>query len=226
MMIADLTLLKEFEGCKLKAYKCSAGVNTIGYGFTKGVQPGDVMTQAQCNARLKSEIRQYEDAVMTATGGVVNEHEFSALVSLAWNIGIAGMKKSTVVKAHNRGDKQAAARAFGMWNKVAGKPVAGLTRRRAAEAALYLTPSPYAQADDPMPQAVDEPKPMTSSTTVIAGGTAALATATQVADSISNVKYSLSSLGDWVVPVLGIVALAAVAYIIFERYQNRARGAI
>lgn len=217
---AGIRAIKEFEGSRLEAYQDVVGVWSIGYGFTTGVQPGDTMTQAECDERLKNELRQYEQAVWDATGGDVTQSEFDALVSFAWNVGIAGMKKSSVIKAHNRGDKAAAARAFGLWNKAGGEIVNGLVRRRAAEAVMYLD-------DDakPMPQAVDAPKPMTSSTTVIAAGTAALATVTQITDAIGKLRGSVDGMGGWMIPALAVLALAAMGYVIYERYQQRSRGA-
>lgn len=219
--------LKELEGFKGKAYQCSAGVWTVGYGFTHGVKEGDTITKTAADARLEDELDAYEKAVWSATGGNVNQNEFDAMVLLAFNIGIAGFRKSTVVKAHNRGDKAAAARAFGLWNKAGGKVVNGLVRRRALEAALYLEPdTTLLMGFVDMPQQVDEPKPLTSSTTVVAGGTAAVATVAQIADQVAAVKYSMDGLGEWLVPVLLVVTLIAVGWVIYERYKNRDRGAI
>lgn len=218
-------LLKQFEGCRLKAYKDIVGIWTIGYGFTKGVKEGDVTTQAQCDARLVEELREYEDAVRKALIASYSQNEFDAIVLLTWNIGIAGMARSSVVKAHNRLDNQAAARAFGLWNKAGGKEVVGLTRRRASEAALYLTPEPN-EKDLPMPQKVDEEKPMTESTInragAIAGSTAAIAGATQVIDIVN--KLDLASISSWVVPGLLVVTVISVGYIIYERVMQRKNG--
>ena len=96
------------------------------------------------------------------------------------------MQRSSVIKAHRRGDYQAAARAFGLWTKAGGKVWPGLTRRRAAEAALYLEPMPDDVSDpvegpaQAMPQVVEPERPMAASTInragVVAGGTAAVAT--------------------------------------------------
>jgi lysozyme len=218
---SGLQIIKDFEGCSLTAYPDVVGVTTIGYGFTVGVKMGDTMTQSECDERLSREIRAYEVAVWNATHGDVTQSEFDALVSFAWNVGIAGMQNSSVIKAHNKGDKQAAARAFGLWNKAGGKAVAGLTRRRAAEAALYLTDD---EVQEPMPQKIDPPKPLTSSTTVIAGGTAAIATATQVIDQVNTLRTSVHGLGDWLLPVIAIAGLLAAGYVIYERIQTRARG--
>ena len=218
-----IAVLKDFEGCRLTAYLDVTGIPTIGYGFTAGVILGDAMTQDQCDARLGRELVAYEMGVMSATKGDCTQSEFDALVSLAWNIGIDGMQKSSVIKAHNRGDKQSAARAFGLWNKAGGKVVSGLTRRRAAEAALYLSDDAL---DSQMPQKIDPEKPMATSTTVIAGSTAAIATATQIADAVGKLKGSVSGLGDWFMPAVAVVALVAIGWVLYERYQNRARGAI
>lgn len=217
--------LRELEGFKVRAYRCSAGVWTFGYGFTRGVKEGDTITRVEADLRLDRELEEYEQAVWEATGGNVTQNEFDAMILLTWNIGIAGFRRSTVLKAHNRGDKTAAARAFGLWNKAGGKVVNGLVRRRAMEAAWYLE-SDSTQAFDDMPQRVDEPKALTSSTTVIAGGTAAAATVAQIAEQVSVVKYSFARLGDWLVPVLLVVTLLAVGWVIYERYANRDRGAI
>lgn len=220
-----IDILKRFEGCRFKAYQDIVGVWTIGYGFTEGVKEGDVMTLAEANARLIAELKKYEDAVSAALTRYYFQNQFDAIVILAWNIGIAGMQKSTVVKAHNRGDSQAAARAFGLWNKAGGKEIAGLTRRRAAESALYLTPEPN-EKDLAMPQAVDEERPMTASTInragVIAGSTAGVAGLSQVIDAIN--KLNLNSYSDWLVPGLLVVTIISVGYIIYERVKQRKNG--
>jgi len=215
---SGLDLIKSSEGFRGTAYLCPAGVPTIGWGFTVGVRIGDTMTLTEANERIVNEMVVYGEAVYQAVHGVCTQPEFDALCSLTWNIGIAGMKKSSVVRLHNAGDKAAAARAFGLWNKSRGKVLAGLVRRRSAEAALYLAGSTE------MPQAVDVEKPMVKSTTIIAGSTAAIATATQVADSVSKLKGSVEGLGQWLMPALAVVALVAIGVVIYERYQNRDRG--
>lgn len=132
-----INLIKEFEGCKLTAYQDIVGVWTIGFGFTKGVKPGDVMSQEQCEARLSSEVREYELGVTKVCTVPPTQNQFDALVSLAWNIGIVGMQGSSVIRYHNKQDFLKASASFALWNKAGGKVVAGLSRRRAAESALY-----------------------------------------------------------------------------------------
>ena len=224
--------LKRLEGFRAKAYIPVPGdVPTIGYGFTEGVRMGDTMTQAEADARLVEVLRPYEMAVWQDCTNEPNQNEFDAMVLLCFNIGPGGFKKSTVLKAHNRGDHQAAARAFGLWNKSGGKVYAGLTRRRAEESALYLTPVPD-DVSDPitpeMPQRIDPESTMPQSSInragVVAGGSAAVATVSEVARTATDVKRSAEGLGDWLVPALLLVVIGAVAYIVWERLKQRRGG--
>ena len=134
---AGLRLLKSFEGCKLTAYKCPAGIWTVGYGSTGGhVKPGLTITQEYAEGLLRSDLRRFEEAVAKLAPGS-SDNQFSALVSFAFNVGIDALKTSTLLKLHRAGDYEGAAEQFKRWNKAGGKVLAGLVRRRAAEAALY-----------------------------------------------------------------------------------------
>lgn len=226
MKISDrgIKLIEDFESYRGEAYLCPAGVWTIGFGSTENVKEGDTLTLSQARARLRKELGKYEAAVLSATSARVTQCQFDALTSFAFNVGTAGMKGSTVIKCHNRQDYQAAARAFGMWNKVKGKVLLGLTRRRAAEAAVYLSEDVVEE----MPQAVDGEKSMGASTInragVVAGGTAAVATVSETIRTAADVKDSVSSLGDWIIPILLVITICAVGYIVWERFQQRNRG--
>ena len=142
-----IALIKEYEGCKLKAYKCSAGVWTIGYGHTRGVKAGDVITQAQADAFFLEDIKAFERDVNSLLKVPVTQGMFDALVSFAFNVGsdidadtvAEGLGDSTLLKKVNAGDKAGAANEFAKWNKAAGKVVAGLVRRREAERKLFLS---------------------------------------------------------------------------------------
>lgn len=218
-----ISLIKEFEGFREHAYRDPVGIWTIGYGFTRSVQAGDRMTREQADRRLRDELGQYERAVEQATGGDVTQPQFDALVSFAWNVGAKGMAGSSVIKAHNRGDHQAAARAFALWNKAGGKVWPGLTRRRAAEAAMYLSGEPVE-----MPQAVEPESHMTASPInragVVAGGTAAVATVAETARTVADVKYSVTSLGDWLIPILLLVIVGLCGYLVWQRVRQRREG--
>ena len=136
---AGLALIRQFEGCRLKAYKCPAGVWTIGYGWTHGVKPTDQWTQAQAEEMLVKGLDQYENAVQSAIGAhATTSNQFSALVSICYNIGAGNFVKSSMLRHHKAGDYAKAADAFLLWNKAGGKVLNGLTKRRQAERALYL----------------------------------------------------------------------------------------
>ena len=224
-----IELLIKFEGFRGEAYRDVVGVVTIGFGFTSGVKMGDKMTLAEARDRLKREIVEYEQGVLAACTRKPNQNQFDAFVCFAFNVGVAGFRKSSVLKAHNRGDYQAAARAFGLWNKAGGKVFTGLTRRRAAEAALYLEPiEPEAVAEPEMPQAVEPERPMTASTinraSVAAGTTATLAAAGEALQTVQGVRYGLQGLEGWIVPALLVVVVALCGYIVLERVNQRRGG--
>lgn len=224
--------LKRLEGFRAKAYIPVPGDRvTIGYGFTDAVQMGDTMTLAEADARLVEELRPYEMAVWQGCTNEPNQNEFDAMVLLCFNIGIAGFRRSTVLKAHNRGDAQAAARAFALWNKSGGRVYEGLTRRRAEEAALYLRPTPDDVSDGAeaaMPQRIDSESRMSESPInragVVAGGTAAVATVAETARTVADVKYSVASLGDWLVPLLLVAVVVLCGYVVWQRVKQRNGG--
>jgi GH24 family phage-related lysozyme (muramidase) len=141
-----LALIKEFEGCKLTSYKCPAGVWTIGIGSTRysdgsPVKQGQTLASIEAAMLLLSKtLAPYEHAV-NAIKVELTQNEFDALVSLTYNIGAGNLAKSTLVKMLKADDSKAEiAKQFLRWNKANGKPLAGLTRRRNAEAELFLTP--------------------------------------------------------------------------------------
>jgi len=139
-----LRLIKQFEGLRLEAYVDAVGVRTIGYGHTSSVKPGDTISEADAERLLREDIAKTEAAIAKLLGVPVNGNEFSALVSLAYNIGAANFAKSSVRKRLNTGDRAGAAAAILLWAKgrVNGKlkVLSGLARRRAAERALFLKP--------------------------------------------------------------------------------------
>jgi lysozyme len=139
-----LRLIKQFEGLRLEAYADAVGVLTIGYGHTRGVQPGDTIGEADAERLLREDIAATEAALAKLIAVPVNGNEFSALVSLAYNIGAANFAKSSVLRRLNADERTGAADAILLWVKgrVSGKLVRleGLARRRAAERALFLKP--------------------------------------------------------------------------------------
>lgn len=135
---AAYALIREFEGVRLEAYCCPAGVLTIGYGSTKGVKAGMKITQAQADKRLANDVAVYVRGVNEAIRWPLNQNQFDALVSFAFNVGVNALKNSTMAKLINAGDISAASNEFARWNKAGGKVLEGLSRRRAAERRLFL----------------------------------------------------------------------------------------
>jgi lysozyme len=137
-------LIKKFEGCVLKAYKCPSGIWTIGYGNTfyedgMKVKEGDVITQARAEELAKFIIDQFAVTIAPFILQPLNDNQFSACVSLAYNIGTGGFKRSSVFRKLNVNPNDATiADSFRLWNKGGGKVLKGLVRRREAEIALYF----------------------------------------------------------------------------------------
>lgn len=193
-------------GPALKSYKCPAGKWTLGFGETDGIKPGMTCTADQAWDLLLRDLTARTSEIQAMLTEPANDNELGAMTSLAYNVGLAAFKKSTVLRLHNKGDRAGAARAFAMWNKarVDGElqVLNGLTARRAAEAALYLTPDQQAWRE-PMPQAVEPEQAPAASTRMQTG---AVAGAVGAAGLIDQVKEYLGPVGDGVKWVKGFAA--------------------
>lgn len=134
--ITGLTLIKNFEGLRLTAYKCPAGVPTIGYGHTKGVKMGDVITQDIADLFLINDVQKSVDAVNKYDAIYhFSQNEFDALVSFTFNCGAGNLDKLT---AKGTRDRATIAKKILEYNKGGGKVLTGLVRRRNAEHDLFL----------------------------------------------------------------------------------------
>lgn len=137
---SGLALIKRSEGLELKAYPDPGSGGdpwTIGYGHTgPDVRPGMVITEAQAEELLKKDLERFEAAVADMCK-VATDNQFSAMVSLAFNVGEENFRRSTLRRMHNEGDHMGAANEFQRWNRASGRVLNGLVRRRAAEAQLY-----------------------------------------------------------------------------------------
>lgn len=138
---AGTALIAEFEGFRSRPYRDAVGVWTIGYGSTKGVGPhSPPVTRAQAASRLMREVDATYGAAVNALGVPLNQHQFDALTSFTYNVGPGGVAASTQVGKRLRArDWRGAADALLAWDKAGGRTLAGLTRRRQAERALFLT---------------------------------------------------------------------------------------
>jgi len=137
-----VALVKQFEGCKLTAYPDPGSGGdpwTIGWGATgEGIRKGVTWTQAQADDRLQADVTKFANAVNGLIGNAATtDNQRAAMISLAYNIGTGNLGSSTLLRKHKAGDYAGARAEFGRWDKAAGKVMAGLTRRRAAEAAVY-----------------------------------------------------------------------------------------
>jgi lysozyme len=131
-------LIRKYEGCKLQAYRCPAGIWTIGYGHTAGVKAGDVWTQAQAEDALMKEIEEYGKGVLQVCPSLEHSpNRLAACISLAYNIGVANFAGSSVAKYIRRGEYRAAADAFGMWVYAGKQKLLGLVNRRQAERTVF-----------------------------------------------------------------------------------------
>ena len=138
-----INFIKSHEALRLKAYQDSKGVWTIGWGHTKGVKPGDVITREQAEQFIRDDLAWVErtlnaDLVIGRDKPLVTQNEFDALCSLVFNIGSNAYLDSTVRRKIKQGDKMAAARAFKMWVYSEHKFIQGLANRRADEVRLFL----------------------------------------------------------------------------------------
>lgn len=135
---AGLDLIKHAEGCRLTAYRDGVGVLTVGYGHTgHDVAEYTVLTQDEADQLLLADIGKFEACVNGLFDRELTQGQFDALVSFAFNLGCATLRDSTLRRNLNEGDAAGAAAEFKRWNHAGGQVVAGLTTRRAAEAAMF-----------------------------------------------------------------------------------------
>jgi lysozyme len=134
-----LALIKSFEQCRLAAYRDQRGVWTVGWGHTgPAIGPQTVCSQTDADAWLFQDTIAAQKAVTNTVDVAITQNQFDALVSFTFNVGAGSEAHSTLVRLLNGGDTAGAAAQFLVWNHVDGQVNAGLTRRRAAEQALFL----------------------------------------------------------------------------------------
>jgi lysozyme len=133
-----LALIRQFEGLRLSAYRCSAGTATIGYGTTAGVKMGQTITREEAEKRLRADVQRFADHIAALVQVPLNQNQTDALISFVYNVGPSAFAKSTMLKLINRGLLEDAANQFLRWNRQGVEVLAGLTRRRMAERDLFL----------------------------------------------------------------------------------------
>lgn len=229
-------LIAMAEDCFLVAYLCPAGKWTCGWGETSGVRQGTRWTQEHADGRFRTSLEEVAAEVSAALKVPANEYQFAAIVSLAYNYG--KWRDSTVLKCHNRGDFEGAARAFSLINKARVNGVLtvlnGLTTRRAEEAALYLRHDPEAPSER-MPQAVQPESSLAASPIAQGGAVAAgygalevvsqakevLGPVSETAEKAKALVVGTLGLPGWVLPCLLLAVGLGVA---FWRWKQRREG--
>lgn len=211
-----LKLVKEFEGLRLVAYDDLApnkvlkpgdaikGTLTIGHGHTgPDVFIGQAITEEEAERLLRADLDTAENAVAELVEVPLNENQFSALVSFVYNVGSGNFLKSTLLKRLNRGEIDRAAEEFARWNKSKGQVLVGLTRRRAAEKALFLKPVQQTGA-------TESPDDVLPSIDGKAASKIAAWVATTIGGAWAGAKEA--GMGTWeAVAIVGVIAAAGVA---------------
>ena len=133
-----VSLIKSFEGLRLKSYQDSVGVWTIGYGATRGIAAGMSITNEQAERMLVNDIGRFEPELERLVKVALNQGQWDALMSFTYNLGAANLGSSTLLKLLNTGEYVGAADQLPRWNKAGGQVLPGLSKRRAAERAVFL----------------------------------------------------------------------------------------
>jgi lysozyme len=243
MKISDegLALIKEFEGLRLKAYKCPAGVWTIGYGHTSNagaptVVPNMLISKETAEAVLRSDLAQFELGVERLMDVPLTQSQFDALVSFAYNVGLGsenrnsppGLTRSTLRKRINEGNYDAAPAEFMKWTRGGGKELPGLVRRRRAEVKLWrgmTTDTPVHYEESRI--APDQPKASKSITqdkqanaAAAAGGLGTIAVVQEVLPIIREGKDIFSSLSPTVLLLVVIIVVAGAIWYFHKQRLN------
>tara|TARA_Y100001937_G_scaffold17583_1_gene24309 strand:+ start:1609 stop:2052 length:444 start_codon:yes stop_codon:yes gene_type:complete len=132
-----ISLIKNYEGCRLEAYQDSVGIWTIGYGVIKGVKEGDKINQEEADHLLQEELPEYEGYINDMIKVPLEQCQFDALVCWVYNLGPNNLKDSTLLKVINEKNYEDVPEQIKRWNKAGGVVLAGLVKRRAAEADLF-----------------------------------------------------------------------------------------
>ena len=235
---AGLNLIKEFEGIRLESYKCPAGIWTLGIGHTSAagppeVKPGMKITLQEAYDILNRDLDQYENAVNKYVKVPLTQNQFDALVGFVYNVGVGAFQKSTLLKKLNAGQYSAVPGELMKWTKAGGKELAGLVRRRRAEAALWRGVDETASVDEYARVEPDLPKPSKSmakskegNAALITAGLGGITAAKDVADTITSAGESVHSFiqmllsPGFLLPMAIVIAGLAIWYWRRQRLQE------
>jgi lysozyme len=225
MSAAGLATVKEFEGLRLKAYKCPAAVWTIGYGHTSAagvpnVTPDLVITKDEAEGILKDDMEQYEAGVRKYVKVGLTQNQFDALVDFAYNAGVGALAKSTLLKKVNAEKFDEVPAEFMKWTKGGGKELPGLVRRRRAEVKLWRgmdTDTPVhhdeARAEPDQPKASKSiVQSKEANAAVAAGGLGTIAVVQEVMPMVKEGGDLLGSLSPTILILVVIIAAAGAVW--------------
>jgi lysozyme len=231
-----IELIKRFEGFHkvqpdgtVSAYRCAAGVWTIGWGSTKGVRSGQKITVEEAEEKLRDDLKTSESAVKQYVSVPLSQGQYDALVSYVFNCGSGNFRSSTLLKRLNVGQYDDVPEQLMRWNKarVNGKltVLRGLTRRRAAEAAIFSRDAKL-PADEGGPNSVQKitqsaTKPLSRSKTMAGAGVAGAATAL---GEITPQIEALVPYSDNMKTVFLFCALAGIALVAYSRFKDHKEG--
>ena len=237
---AGLKLIKQFEGLRLKSYRCPAGIWAIGYGHTTAAGPPDVreglrIAAAEAEVILKRDLERFEVAVSAMVKVPLTQAQFDVLVSFAFNCGVAALRRSTLLKRVNAEAFEAVPAELMKWTKADGRELPGLVRRRRAEAALWrgLPGRVDAQEARTAPDTPQPPKPITRSreanAAILAGGAGAVAVATEampvIREGVGIMPVLSEALGRPALVAALVVIAAAFAIWVWRRQRLQEQGA-
>lgn len=228
---SGIEVIKEFEGLRLKAYLCPAGILTIGYGHTSAaglptVVPGKLVSESQAEEILLNDLKKYEQGVSNLVKVQLSQGEFDALVSFAYNVGVGALSRSTLLKRINSERPSDVPAEFMKWTRGGGRELPGLVRRRRAEVKLWrglkedaptLITESRAKPDLPAPK-----KSITQSReangAIVAGAGGAAAIVQEVLPAIRDGSDFISSLSPTAL-VCFVVIGAAIAIWYFRKQR-------
>jgi len=204
---AGIALIQEFEGCRLTAYVCPAGVLTIGYGHTSAagspaVKKGMRISKQKASDILRSDLHKFESGVASMVKVDLDQNQFDVLVSFAFNCGLGALRKSTLLKRVNAGKFDAVPAELMKWTRGGGKVLPGLVRRRRAEAEMWRGLATDTNPDEGR-MSPDTPTPSKKITqskeagaAAVAGGAGAIAAAQEVIPAVQQAGGIISGLSE------------------------------
>ena len=231
-----IDLIKRFEGLHkvqedgmISSYRCSAGRWTVGWGSTKGVRSGMRITQDEAEMRLREDLRSAEADVKQLVTVPLTQGQYDSLVSFVFNLGGPAFKSSTLLRKLNAGFADDVPEQFLRWNKarVGGKltPLKGLTRRRAAEAAIFSADAklPSEEGGPIAPQKVtsEAPKSLTKSKTMVGAGVAGAATGL---NEMAGQLQGLVTYADSLKTIFLLCAIGGIALAAYARWKDNREG--